>query len=136
MFSIVSLRLLLIKRGLLLGKRSKLLSKRAIRGRTAKSEHCPGWARAHSLHRGSEGSLGNYSNPPRAADRSWKLAWALAEGASCRGARSNSRRCSIPATRFATPPAREHPPPIPLFDRKRPSLRPDLPPGKAPRAAA
>src|SRR5205814_6671116 len=35
-----------------------------------------------------------------------------------------------------TPPAREHPPPIALFDRKRPSLRPDLPPGRAPRAAA
>jgi hypothetical protein len=34
------------------------------------------------------------------------------------------------------PPVREHPPPIPLFDRKPPSLRPDLPPGKAPRAAA
>jgi hypothetical protein len=34
------------------------------------------------------------------------------------------------------PPVREHPPPIPLFDRKRPSLRHDLPPGKAPRAAA
>jgi hypothetical protein len=33
------------------------------------------------------------------------------------------------------PPVREHPPPIPLFDRKPPSLRPDLPPGKAPRAA-
>src|SRR6266436_8977714 len=48
---------------------------------------------------------------------------------------SNSRRCSTPATRFMTPPAREHPPPIPLFDRKRPSLHPDLPPGRAPRAA-
>src|SRR5882762_1735421 len=47
---------------------------------------------------------------------------------------SNSRRCSTPATRFAMPPVREHPPPIPLFDRKPP--RPDLPPGKAPRAAA
>jgi len=34
------------------------------------------------------------------------------------------------------PPVREHPPPIPLFDRKPPSLRPDLPPGRAPRAAA
>ena len=31
--------------------------------------------------------------------------------------------------------AREHPPPIPLFDRKPPSLHPDLPPGRAPRAA-
>src|SRR6267378_422945 len=49
---------------------------------------------------------------------------------------SNSRRCSTPATRFAMPPVREHPPPIPLFDRKPPSLRPDLPPGRAPRAAA
>src|SRR5467141_1425989 len=49
---------------------------------------------------------------------------------------SNSRRCSTPATRFATPPAREPPPPIPLFDRKPPSLRPDLPPGRAPRAVA
>jgi hypothetical protein len=34
------------------------------------------------------------------------------------------------------PPVREHPPPIPLFDRTPPSLRPDLPPGKVPRAAA
>jgi hypothetical protein len=33
-------------------------------------------------------------------------------------------------------PAREHAVSIPLFDRKRPSLRPDLPPGRAPRAAA
>src|SRR6266403_5101910 len=49
---------------------------------------------------------------------------------------SNSRRCSTPATRFATPPAREPPPPIPLFDRKPPSLHPDLPPGRAPRAVA
>src|SRR4029077_7456357 len=49
---------------------------------------------------------------------------------------SNSRRCSTPATRFGTPPAREHPPAIPLFDRARPSLRPDLPPGRATRAAA
>ena len=49
---------------------------------------------------------------------------------------SNSRRCSTPATRFATQPVREPPPAIPLFDRKRPSLRPDLPPGRAPRAAA
>src|SRR5207249_5129277 len=48
---------------------------------------------------------------------------------------SNSRRCSIPATRFATPLAREHPPAIPLFDRTPPSLCPDLPPGRAPRAA-
>src|SRR5947207_11470598 len=38
--------------------------------------------------------------------------------------------------RLGTPPVREHPPPIPLFDRKRPSLHPDLPPGRAPRAAA
>jgi hypothetical protein len=49
---------------------------------------------------------------------------------------SNSRRCSTPATRFGTPSPREHPPAIPLFDRKRPSLRPDLPPGRAPGAAA
>src|SRR4029077_14459931 len=49
---------------------------------------------------------------------------------------SNSRLYSTPATRFGTPPPREHPTPIPLFDRKRPSLRPDLPPGRAPRAAA
>src|SRR4029077_4390277 len=49
---------------------------------------------------------------------------------------SNSRRCSTPTTRFATPPAREHPSVIPLFDRKQPSLHPDLPLGRAPRAAA
>src|SRR5262245_28162534 len=41
-----------------------------------------------------------------------------------------------PTTRLGTLPAREHPRPIPLFDRKRPSLRPDLPPGRASRAAA
>src|ERR1700738_1882724 len=40
---------------------------------------------------------------------------------------SNSRRCSPRPTRLGTPPVREHPPPIPLFDRKQPSLRPDLP---------
>src|SRR6266850_1825036 len=49
---------------------------------------------------------------------------------------SNSRHYSTPATRFGTPPPREYPPPIPLFDRKQPSLCPDLPPGRAPRAAA
>src|ERR1700730_11551637 len=49
---------------------------------------------------------------------------------------SSSRHYSTPATRFATPPAREPPPPIPLFDPKPPSLRPDLPPGRAPRAVA
>src|SRR5271169_1779099 len=49
---------------------------------------------------------------------------------------SNSRPCSTPPTKFTRPPAREHAVSIPLFDRKRPSLRPDLPPGRAPRAAA
>src|ERR1700730_9871235 len=49
---------------------------------------------------------------------------------------SNSRPCSTPPTKFTRPPAREHAVHIPLFDRKRPSLRPDLPPGRAPRAAA
>src|ERR1700738_1841889 len=38
-----------------------------------------------------------------------------------------------PPTRFRRPTAPERPPPIPLFDRKRPSLRPELPSGRAPR---
>src|SRR4029077_15662075 len=49
---------------------------------------------------------------------------------------SHSRLCSTPITMFGKPPAREHRPAIPLFDRKPPSLRPDLPPGRAPRAVA
>jgi hypothetical protein len=44
--------------------------------------------------------------------------------------------CSTPPTRLGRPSLRESSVPIPLFDRRRPSLRPDLPIGRAPRAAA
>src|SRR5712671_5565626 len=49
---------------------------------------------------------------------------------------SNSRRCSTPATRFGTPPAREpRLPSLCSIERRHPFV-PTLPPGRAPRAAA
>src|ERR1700730_2266365 len=49
---------------------------------------------------------------------------------------SNSRRCSTPATRLGTPPAREpRLPSLCSIERRHPFV-PTLPPGRAPRAAA
>ena len=41
-----------------------------------------------------------------------------------------------PPKRFRRPTAPERPLPIPLFDRKRPSRRPELPSGRAPRSGS
>src|SRR5438128_4084026 len=75
---------------------------------------------------------------PRCADTATAAPCAPSPTACCRWPVpcSSGRPCSPPLTSRARPPHEHTPVPIPLFDRQRPSLRPDLPTGRAPRAAA